>query len=60
MENQADKLMLSSTVGRCPDCDDERILIAVAEGEFCCTTCDGAVFVLDGVGAAALVTRLAS
>jgi ribosomal protein S27E len=60
MENQADKLMLSSTVGRCPDCGDERILIAVAETEFCCTTCDGAVFVLDGVGAAALVTRLAS
>lgn len=60
MENQADKLMLSSVTGPCPDCGDERILIAVAETEFCCTTCDGAVFVLDGVGAAALVTRLAS
>lgn len=60
MENQADKLMLSSTVGLCPDCGDERILIAVAESEFCCTTCDGAVFVLDGVGAAALIIRLAS
>lgn len=60
MENQADKLMLSSMVGPCPDCGDERILIAVAETEFCCTTCDGAVFVLDGVGAAALINRLAS
>ena len=60
MENKADKLMLSGVTGRCPDCGEERILIAVAESEFCCTTCDGAVFVLDGVGAAALVTRLAS
>ena len=60
MENQADKLMLSGVTGVCPDCGDERILIAVAETEFCCTTCDGAVFVLDGVGAAALITRLAS
>ena len=60
MENQADKLMLSSVTGRCPDCGDERILIAVADTEFCCTTCDGAVFVIDGVGAAALITRLAS
>ena len=39
---------------------DERLLVAVADTEFFCTTCDGAVFVLDGVGAAALVTRLAS
>ena len=52
--------MLSGTSGFCPDCGDERLLVAVAETEFFCTTCDGAVFVLDGVGAAALVTRLAS
>ena len=64
MENQAqdpsDRLMLSGMTGRCPDCGDERILVAVAETEFFCTTCDSAVFVLDGVGAAALVHRLAS
>ncbi len=61
MDKQAaDRLMLSGTSGFCPDCGDERIMVAVAETEFFCTTCDGAVFVLDGVGAAALVTRLAS
>ena len=59
-DNPADRLMLSGTSGFCPDCGDERLLVAVAETEFFCTTCDGAVFVLDGVGAAALVTRLAS
>ena len=59
-DSPADRLMLSGTSGFCPDCGDERILVAVAETEFFCTTCDGAVFVLDGVGAAALVTRLAS
>ncbi|MGZ5416892.1 MAG: hypothetical protein ACXWDI_06910 [Nocardioides sp.] len=56
----AARLMLSGTSGFCPDCYDERILVALSETEFFCTTCDGAVFVLDGVGAAALVTRLAS
>lgn len=60
MENKADTLMLSGTVDLCPDCGDERILVAVADTEFCCTSCDAAVFLLDGVGAAALVTRLAS
>lgn len=60
MENKADNLMLSGTVGLCPDCGDERLLVAMGETEFCCTGCDGAVFVLDGVGAAALVNRLAS
>jgi ribosomal protein S27E len=52
--------MLSGTSGFCPDCRDERILVAVSDTEFFCTACDGAVIVLDGIGAAALVTRLAS
>ena len=60
MENKADMLMRTGVVGLCPDCGDERILVAVAEAEYFCTDCDGAVFLLDGVGAAALVTRLAS
>ncbi|MGN6577092.1 MAG: hypothetical protein ACTHKG_15575 [Nocardioides sp.] len=60
MEINADTLMLSSTVGRCPDCGDNCLLVAVADMEYCCTTCDGAVFVMDEVGAAALVNRLAS
>lgn len=60
MENTAEALMLSGTLGWCPDCADHRILMAVADAEFCCTDCDGAVFVIDEVGAAALVTRVAS
>ena len=60
MENKADTLMLSGIAGPCPDCADDRILIAVSETEFCCTDCDAAVFVLDEIGAAALTDRLAS
>jgi ribosomal protein S27E len=60
LEDPAERLMLGQTLGICPDCGDERILLAVAETEYCCTTCDGAVFVLDGIGAAALVMRRAS
>ncbi len=60
MENKADKLMRDSILGPCPDCGDERILVAVADTEYVGPSCDAAVFVLDGLGAAALVTRLAS
>lgn len=60
LEERAERLMLGQTLGICPDCGDERILLVVAESEYCCTTCDGAVFVLDGLSSAALVARRAS
>jgi len=39
--------MLSGIAAECPDCGDERILVEVAESEFCCTTCDAAVLLVD-------------
>lgn len=59
LEKRAERLMLGQTLGICPDCGDERILVVVAGPEYCCTSCDGAVFVLDGISGAALVTRRA-
>lgn len=41
-------LMLRGTVGRCPDCDDERVLVPTDGFDgLCCTSCDAAVFALD-------------
>ena len=60
LEERAERLMLGQTLGICPDCGDERILLVVAESEYCCTSCDSAVFVLDGISSAALVARRAS
>ena len=40
-------LMLRGTVGWCPDCGDERVLLPTdGHDDFCCTSCDAAVFVL--------------
>jgi hypothetical protein len=37
-------LMRTGTTGWCPDCADERILVAVEDGlDYCCTDCDAAV-----------------
>jgi hypothetical protein len=48
--------MLSGVSAVCTDCGDERILVPVdhfgAEGEFCCTSCDAAVFLLAMPGSA--------
>ena len=60
LEQRAERLMLGQTLGTCPDCGDERILLVVDDSEHCCTSCDGAVFVLDGISGAALVARRAS
>ncbi len=39
--------MRTGTVGWCPDCADERILVAVEDGpDYCCTDCDAAVMLL--------------
>lgn len=46
-------LMMSGTMARCADCGDVRLLVPVEDGcdfdgcEFCCTSCDAAVFLLD-------------
>ena len=54
MEN-SEILMLSGVTAVCADCGDERLFVPadecdspVSDGcEFCCTTCDAAVFLLD-------------
>ena len=52
--------MLRGTVALCPDCGDERVLVPVLHDEFCCTSCDAAVFVLDPVAEDGLLSRQAS
>jgi hypothetical protein len=48
-------LMRTGRTGWCPDCADERILVAVEDGpDYCCTDCDAAVLVLDLVEATAV------
>ncbi|HET9861666.1 MAG TPA: hypothetical protein VFQ19_17975 [Nocardioidaceae bacterium] len=53
MDNGSDMLMLSGVMAFCADCGDERIFVPVEDGcafdgcEFCCTTCDAAVFLLE-------------
>jgi hypothetical protein len=38
-------LMLRGTVGRCPDCGDDRLLLPTDGFDgYCCTSCDAAVF----------------
>ena len=45
--------MLSGVVAFCVECGDEGLFVAVEEGcdvdacEYCCTRCDGAVFLLE-------------
>ena len=40
--------MLSGVVATCADCGDERVFVPTAaeSGEYCCTSCDAAVFLL--------------
>jgi hypothetical protein len=40
--------MLTAVTATCSDCGDRRIFLPVDEtgGEFCCTSCDAAVFLL--------------
>ena len=48
VEDMDDVLMRTGTVGWCPDCADERILVAVEDGpDYCCTDCDAAVLLID-------------
>lgn len=49
---RADLLMLSGVLATCADCAGERLFVPVDDagpgGEFCCTSCDAAVFLLSG------------
>jgi len=48
MENKSEMLMLDGVGAFCTDCGDQRVFAPVDEaGEFCCTTCDAAVFLLE-------------
>ena len=61
MDNMSDVLMLSGVAAVCVDCGGERIFVPVDEAsfgdgpstgsgqpcEFCCTSCDAAVFRLE-------------
>lgn len=40
--------MLAAVTATCSDCGDQRIFMPVDEtgGEFCCTSCDAAVFLM--------------
>jgi hypothetical protein len=48
--SRADLLMLSAVLATCGDCAGERLFVPVDDagpgGEFCCTACDAAVFLL--------------
>jgi hypothetical protein len=57
MDKRTDELlMLTAVTATCTDCGDERIFLPVddlrGDGEFCCTSCDAAVFLMLHVGAA--------
>ncbi len=43
--------MLHGVVAACADCGDERVFVPTSTdpGEFCCTACDAAVFLLAAV-----------
>ena len=53
-------LMLTAVTATCTDCGGERIFLPVDDvsgGEFCCTSCDAAVFLMLHVGAAGASDR---
>ncbi len=47
MENASEVLMLRGVWARCADCGGEQAFLPVENGEFCCTGCDAAVFLMD-------------
>ena len=45
--------MLRGVWAQCADCEGEQVFLPIENGEFCCTGCDAAVFlveVLDNTG----------
>jgi hypothetical protein len=60
MTTKSDLLMLSAVAALCADCGDERLFLPVDDrstsGEFCCSVCDAAVFLLAAVDPALMRT----
>ena len=54
MSDPSDVLTLSGVAAVCADCGDERVFVPTSPdlGEYCCTSCDAAVFLLTAVGPA--------
>ena len=54
MSDPSGLLTLSGVAAVCADCGDERIFVPTSPdlGEYCCTSCDAAVFLLAAVGPA--------
>ena len=50
VEKLSNLLMLAGVTAVCADCGDERLFVPVdagaPTGEYCCTSCDAAVFLL--------------
>ncbi len=48
MSDPSDVLTLSGVAAVCADCGDERVFVPTSPdlGEYCCTSCDAAVFLL--------------
>ncbi|HEU5044427.1 MAG TPA: hypothetical protein VFT75_09870 [Nocardioidaceae bacterium] len=62
MENASELLMLQGVWAQCADCGSEQVFLPIAAGEFCCTGCDAAVFlveVLDNTGSASAARHVA-
>jgi hypothetical protein len=60
MENASELLMLRGVWAHCADCASEMVFLPIADGEFCCTGCDAAVFLLevcDNAGGASAAGR---
>jgi hypothetical protein len=53
MGDPSDVLMLHGVVAVCADCGEERVFVPTAGdlSEYCCTSCDAAVFLLAAVQA---------
>jgi hypothetical protein len=53
VEKLSNLLMVAGVTALCADCGDERLFVPVdgdaPTGEFCCTSCDAAVFLLSVV-----------
>ena len=47
MENGSELLMLRGVWAQCADCGSEQVFLPIETGEFCCTGCDAAVFLLE-------------
>jgi hypothetical protein len=63
MDKRTDELlMLTAVTATCTDCGGRRIFVPVDDtsgGEFCCTTCDAAIFLLVAVDGDRVRSRVA-